>query len=114
MATNVEQTIGLIAQGLEDEARANLIRNGSVRTGNLLRSTEVFVRNGDDFVATFLDYGVFVDQGTEFQRAEPFYSELVVAGDVEGSYEDEITEMLEEAFDQDVEQLDNDFNNLID
>ena len=113
MPTNLEQTIGMIAEGLEDEARANLIRNGSVRTGNLLRSTQVFVENGDDFVVDFLDYGVFVDQGTQFQRPEPFYSELVVAGDVEGSYEDEIEEMLMEAFEQDVEQLDTDFNNSI-
>ena len=113
MPTNLENVIEDIRAGLQEEARENLVRNGSVRTGFLKRHTDVIVRGGDDFVVTFPDYGVFVDQGTQFQKAEPFYSDLVQDGDIQGTYEDEIEEMLEEAFNQDVQQVDDDFNNAI-
>ena len=113
MPTNLENVIEDIRAGLQEEARENLVRNGSVRTGFLKRHTDVIVRGGDDFVVTFPDYGVFVDQGTQFQKAEPFYSDLVQDGDIQGTYEDEIDEMLEEAFNQDVQQVDDDFNNAI-
>lgn len=106
MATELEKTIDLIAEGLEDEARANLVAQRAVRTGFLRDSVEVTVRSGDDFQVNFADYGVFIDQGRGGSAPRPFYSDLVEDGPAEGSYEDEIEQMLEEAFDMDVEQLD--------
>ena len=113
MATKLDNVIEDIRAGLQEEARENLVRNRSVRTGFLKRNTNVIVTGGDDFVFNFPDYGVFVDEGTRFQKAKPFYSNLVTDGGVEGTFEDDIENMLEEAFDQDVQQLEQDFNNDI-
>ena len=105
MPNNLDTTISMIAQGLQDEARQQLIDKKAVRTGALLRSTEVFVRGGDDFVVDFLDYGVFINDGARNRKPRPFYSNLVSEGNEEGVYEDEITEMLEDAFDEDINEI---------
>ncbi len=109
MATRVEETIELIRQGLRDEARANLEDTRNTGSGRLLNSIDVIVRNEDDFIIQFEDYGVFLNDGTQFIQGREFYSNLV-EDPGEGEYEDEITEMLEEAFNQDVEQLSEDFD----
>ena len=105
MPGNLENTIQLIAAGLQEEAREQLVQKKAVRTGALLRSTDVFVKDGDDFVVDFLDYGVFVDEGTRYVKARPFYSNLVTEGDEEGVFEDEIEEMLSDAFDEDINEI---------
>ena len=113
MATKLEESLELIRAGLQDEARQNLIDSGAVASGFLRDNTNVIL-NGDDFIVRFPDYGVFIDQGTQFVSARPFYSNLVVSGDADGEYEDEIEEILEDAFNEDVETLGEDFNTMLD
>ena len=114
MPTNLENTVQLIAAGLQDEAREQLTQQRAVRTGFLRDSVEVFVQDGGDlFVVEFADYGVFVDQGSRFVNPRPFYSNLVVEGQEEGTYEDEIEEMLEDAFEEDVLDLEELFENMV-
>ena len=67
MATNLNAVLDSIANGLEDQARQSLRDQRAVRSGFLHNNTEV-TRNGDDFVVTFPDYGVFVDEGTGSHR----------------------------------------------
>ena len=115
MATRLEQTLEMIRAGLQEEARRQLERNGHVNTGFLRDNTKVSISENAslgqlNFIVEFPDYGVFIDQGTEFIDPSPFYSNLVIGGEAEGVYEDEIEEMLEEAFNQDVEELDNNTN----
>lgn len=124
MATNLERLYEEIRGGLEDTALDSLERlvysqplgpSGYVRTGFLRDSVEVR-RSGDDFVIEFADYGVFIDEGTGSSLAygpRPFYSNLVVDGEEEGEYESELEEILGMAFDQDVQDLENDFENNI-
>ena len=105
MATNVERTLRQLSEGLAEEARENLGETRNRRTGNLYRSITPFV-DGDDFGIEFLGYGVFLDQGTAYIEAKPWYSNLYVEGEAEGEYEEEIESMLEDAFDMDVQDLD--------
>ena len=112
MATNLEEAIEMIRAGLETQAVQNIIDNGSVRSGFLRDNTEVAVE-GDDFIVSFPFYGEFIDQGTRYIEAKPFYSNLVITGPEEGQFEDDIEAILEEAFNQDVEQLDNNLDEAI-
>ena len=106
---NLEEVIDDIADLLKQESVEALIREKAVRTGALRDSIDVMVDGDDDFVVSFLSYGVFVDQGTGTNRnigPRPFYSQLVITGPLDGEVEDEIEDMLEDAFDEDVAELD--------
>ena len=107
MATQLEDAIELIRAGLEERAKEQLVENRNASGGPLEASIQVFVQEEDDFVVEFLDYGVFLDQGTQFIQGIPFYSNLA-----EVELED-VTDILEEAFNQDVEALDNNLNEQI-
>ena len=110
MPRNIERAIELIRLGLETQARQQLADQKAIRTGALRDSIDVFVENGDDFIIEFLDYGVFVDQGTRYVDPRPFYSNLIV-DENEGILTEEVSDILEDAFDEDVAELDNiDFN----
>lgn len=109
MATNLEEVLDMIDEGLQEEAREQLQQQGAVQTGFLRDSIKV-TRNGDDFVVSFADYGVFIDEGSGSNPPRPFYSNLVLSGPAEGTEEDEIMEMLEAAFEMDVQELEEEFN----
>lgn len=105
MGTNLEDSIELIEQNLLDEARDGLRETRNVSSGSpLLDSVEAFQNSSGDFVVEFLDYGVFLDQGTQYIDARPFYSDLA------DTQQDEVSAILEDAFNQDIEELDNEID----
>ena len=109
MPENLERTLDMIAAGLQDEAREQLEEQGAVRSGFLRDNTFVTVGTDGNFVVEFPDYGVFVNDGLGSNYIEgerPFYSNLILEGPEEGTYENELEDMLEDAFDMDVSDLD--------
>lgn len=111
-ADNLERTRRLIAEGLRGEAMNELTRQRAVDTGSLRDTLDVF-SNEEGYLVEFNDYGVFVDEGTGSHSTigpRPFYSNLIVEGEDEGTYEEEANEMVLDALDLDSENLSDELN----
>ena len=101
MPRNLDNALERIRGIIEGEVQVNLDDTRNRRTGNLFDSIETFIEDGDDFVTEFLFYGEFLDQGTRYIEARPFYSEVL------DDNLDLFTQILEDAFEADLEQMNN-------
>ena len=104
MARNLEAALEQIRGLIEDETQDNLDATRTRRTGNLHRSIRTFIENEDDFVTEFLFYGEFLDQGTRFITAAPFYSNVL--DENRSIFEDIVLEAMEADLEELEQQLD--------
>lgn len=107
MARNLDAALERIRGGLEDEVREELDATRNRRTGFLYESINVVIEDKNDFIINFAPYGVYLDQGTIYIEAKPFYSETLE------NNQDFIESVLEDAFEQDIEEMEQQLNNDI-
>ena len=107
MATNLDRALDQIRGLIEDDTQTNLDETRNRQTGDLFRSINTFIEDEDDFVTEFLFYGQFLDEGTRFIEARPFYSNVL------DDNRDEFTRILEDAFEADLNELNEELDEQI-
>lgn len=79
LRNNIKKDVMETGQAIVNEARANLIANGSYITGNLHDSIEVKqVGELDVVVGTDVEYAPYVEYGTSRARPYPYWNPAVI------------------------------------